>query len=68
MLLSRLDPAHDSGHEHDRKRKYFFNTLDAVRSFRAALACLVLAGVWLDSVGHPESLGEALGIAEACNM
>jgi hypothetical protein len=49
-------------------RELFFNILDASRSFRAALACLVLARVWLDSVGHPESLSEDLGVAEACNV
>jgi hypothetical protein len=95
MLRSWRDPAHDSGHEHDRRRKYFslgcrqmlslggtlpmtavmnmtgranISPLDADRSFRAALACLVPAVVWLDSVGRPESLGEDFEVAEACNV
>ncbi len=29
---------------------------------------VVLAAVWLDSVGCPESLGEDLEVAEACNV
>jgi hypothetical protein len=68
MFLSWRDPAHDSGHEHDRKRKYFLQTWDSARSFRAAISCLVLAVVWLDSVGRPESFGEDLEVADAYNV
>ncbi len=32
------------------------------------LVVLARAAVWLDSVGCPESLGEDLEVAEACNV
>jgi hypothetical protein len=54
--------------QYDKNSKYFLHTLEAASSFQATLACLVLAGVWLGSVGQPEYLGEDLGVAEACDV